>query len=139
MYQVTAYALWTVYSGICHALKPDRPLPPGTTVSTEGTWHGVRVGPGPGPAFSVFYIQRIHEHPTDQGWRRALVDALDALIAQRLQQAVDGPSELGSVARLQSNFDGVEGVPHCVCISFFPIKLPVACRGTQAKAKKRLD
>lgn len=51
---------------------------------------------------------RVHEHPAHERGRGPLVYALDAFIAQRLQQAVDGAPEVRLVRRLQSDFDGIE-------------------------------
>lgn len=59
----------------------------------------------------------VHEHPPDQRWRGALVQPADALVAQRLAQAVDGAGEVRARAGLQAHFDGVEGVADCGCIS----------------------
>lgn len=54
--------------------------------------------------------QRVHEHPADQRGRRALVESPDALVAQGLGQALEGPAEARWVGRLEPDFDGVEGM-----------------------------
>lgn len=52
----------------------------------------------------------VHAHPADEGRRRALVQAADALAADRLHDAVEGPLEARRVRRLHAHLDRVKGV-----------------------------
>lgn len=50
----------------------------------------------------------VHEHPADQWWRRALVQAPYPFISHGLQHAVDGAGEAAPLRGLEAHFDRVE-------------------------------
>lgn len=62
--------------------------------------------------FGVGCIHRVHEHPSHERRRGPLVYPLYALISQRLCETVYGTAEVRGVGGLESDFDGVEWVPH---------------------------
>lgn len=53
---------------------------------------------------------RVHEHPADERRRCALVEADEALIADRLREALQRAAEARCVSSLQADLDGIEGV-----------------------------
>ena len=63
----------------------------------------------------------VHEHPADQGRGGALVEALDALVAQGLGYALERAREAGGIGCLEADLDGVEGVA-----DFFLVKVGVS-------------
>lgn len=52
----------------------------------------------------------VHEHPSDQGRGGALVEREHALIADRLENALQGTTEAGCGGGLQTDLNGVEGM-----------------------------
>ena len=62
------------------------------------------------PSIGLFFTEhdRVHEHPSQKRWGGSLVKASHALLANCLQEAVNGTSELRFWSGLQSHFDSIK-------------------------------
>jgi len=59
----------------------------------------------------------VHKHPSYQRGCCAFVKPRYAFVAESEEETLERPAELGLGGRLETDFDGVEGVADCILVS----------------------